>query len=88
MRRLERRMPGVGNRDPHADPRGAQLLAAQNGPDHALHVAVGELAGLMQAADHFPDRVFLAGRLQVHDDCLGPQNPITSSTPPSTGRQA
>ena len=31
---------------------------------------IGELAGPVQAADHFADRGFLGGRLQIHDDAV------------------
>ena len=67
---LERRMPGMRHRHPLADPRRAQLLAAEDGPDHALHVVVGQPAGAVEAADHLADRLLLAGGLQVHEDRL------------------
>ena len=67
---MERRMPRVGNRHALTDARRAELLAAEDGPDHALHVVVGQPAGAVQAADHLANRLFLAGGLQVDDDRL------------------
>src|SRR6185312_1507922 len=47
-----------------------QLLATEDGADHALHVGLGNLAGVAQALDDLADRLFLARGLKVDEDGL------------------
>src|SRR5262245_57077603 len=63
-------MPRVRDRHSLADAGRTQLLTAQDGPDHALHVVRGQPAGLVEAPHHLANRRLLARGLQVHEDGL------------------
>ena len=64
----ERLMTRVWHSHAHADSGRSQFLPTQDCPDHTLHLAVGKLTGLVEAADHLPNRLLLAGRLQIDND--------------------
>src|SRR5271166_2337489 len=59
----ERGVAGMGDGDSHPDPRRAQFLTSEDSSNHTLHVCSGKMAGLVQAPDHLPNRLFLTGRL-------------------------
>src|SRR5271165_4017062 len=59
----ERGVPSMGDSDSHPDPRRAQFLTSEDGSNHTLHFSSGKMAGLVQALNHLPNRLFLAGCL-------------------------